>query len=64
MRLLHRGDQLSIERVDGRRTFGTFLRQDEEYVVVRGVIGHDIGHEILVPRGKIMQIVVVEKAPR
>lgn len=55
-------DQLQIERVDGRITFGKFVREDERYMIVTGVIGHDIGHEIIVPRDKIMQIIVVKKA--
>lgn len=52
---------LTIERTDGLRKHGMFIRETEHYVVIRGTVGDDIGHEILIPRDKIMQITVVER---
>lgn len=59
-----RGDGLLIERVDGRSTFGTFIRETDEYIVVRGTIGDNIGNEIIVPKHKVVQIVVLERRSR
>lgn len=60
-RLLHVGDELAIERTtDGRAKHGTFIRENEFYVTIRG----RLGHEILIPRDKIMQITVVQRLRR
>lgn len=64
MRLMQRGDEISIYRDDDYRTHGIFVRETELYVVVKGTVGDDIGREILVSRPRIVQIVVVKKAPR
>lgn len=61
---LHRGDELEIERVDERITFGTFVQQDEQSITVQGTVGRNIGKEIIVPMDKVIQIVVIKKKRR
>jgi len=60
-RSLFRGDEIAIERKDGRRTHGMFKREDERYVVVMGTVGDDTGKDILVPHANVLQIVVVAR---
>jgi hypothetical protein len=61
---ISRGDELSVERTDGRSRHGTFVRESEHYVTLQGTVGNDLGNEILIPRDKIMQITVVQRASR
>ena len=61
MSYMKRGDNLHIERIDGFSTFGTFQSQDDEYVVVTGTVGDLIGKTIIVPKVRIIQIIVIEK---
>jgi hypothetical protein len=63
MRYLQRGDEVAVERMDDRVTHGTFIREDDEYIVVRGTVGDRIGKEILVPKSRVTQVVIVKKAP-
>lgn len=53
-----RGQHLAIERADGRTKMGQFVREDEQYVVIKGTVGGDIGREISIPRAVIMGITV------
>ena len=58
------GDQLAIERTDGRSTFGAFKCEDDEYMVVTGTVGERIGQEIAVPKRRIIQVVILERKSR
>ena len=61
MSYIRYGDQLHIERIDGFSTFGTFQQEDDEYFVVTGTVGDLIGKTIIVPKARIIQIIVIEK---
>ena len=52
------GDNVWIERKDGYTTIGTFVEEDENYIVLQGTVGDNIGKTILVPRDNIAQITV------
>lgn len=49
---------VAIERTDGRMRLGQFVRESEEYFVIKGTVGEDIGLEITIPKRVIMQITV------
>lgn len=61
MPIFKRGDQVGVERNDGYTTIGTFVRQDDEYIVVEGTVGNNIGHEVVIPKSNITQVVIFKK---
>jgi hypothetical protein len=59
-----RGDIIQIERADGYSRYGKFIKSDDEYVIIRGTVGDDIGKEMLIPKAHIVQITIIQKVGR
>lgn len=61
MPIFKRGDALEVQRITGYTTFGTFVKQDDEFIVVKGTVGDNSGHNVIIPKKNIDQIVVIAK---
>lgn len=46
--MLTPGDSIVIERKTGYRTYGTFVMQDEQGLVIESTVGDSIGEHIMV----------------
>ena len=58
---LRRRDNVSVEYEcrDGIFTrHGTFVKQDEDSIIIRGTVGDSIGKPIIIPKSRIVSITV------